>query len=177
MQAVNYPRNLDTNHHTPSRNVNSFRKWIPGAIMLAAICVVGLAGSADKPGEDIRWISQLAESGNSGAQLQLGLAYLEGRYGLKPDPAQGFHWLKLSANNGNAYAEDSIGSLYAEGNGTEKNPVLAVQWWKKAMHDGNHEARLHLSEALINSGQIQQAETLLQDNSKQKMNSNEFGRL
>lgn len=130
-------------------------------MLLAVIAVVSLLGSTDKPSDDINWLSQLAKGGDSNAQLQLGLDYRDGRLGLSPDAATGLTWLRQAAEQGNAFAEDAVGSMYANGNGTKKNPALAMYWWQKGMNDGSHEARLHLSEALIQAGKVQQAEALL----------------
>ena len=77
------------------------------------------------------------------------------------DPATGLTWLERSASEGNAFAEDELGKMYANGIGTHKNPSLAMKWWENAMRDGDPNARLHLSEALIESGKVQQGEALL----------------
>jgi hypothetical protein len=139
------------------------RLWIPGAMLLAVLAAVNLPATGNQPGDEVSWLSKLASEGDGGAQLQVGLAYREGRYGLKPDPVKGLHWIRQAAENGNAYAEYMLGSMYAEGQGTKKDMAQATTWWKKAMQDGNTEAREKLIEYLINSGQTQQAEKLMQE--------------
>jgi len=140
---------------------NQFKSWIPPLILLLAIALVSVLGSADKPSDDVKWLNRLADSGNSDAALQLGLDYRDGRMGLPRDPATGLNWLKRSASEGNAFAEDELGKMYANGVGTRKNSSLAMKWWKNAMQDGDPNARLHLSEALIEAGKISQGEALL----------------
>ncbi|MBI5041207.1 MAG: sel1 repeat family protein [Gammaproteobacteria bacterium] len=71
-----------------------------GAVVLAAI---GGHGTAIPPDQEIAWLSQLAANGDAGAQLQLGLAYREGRYGLKADEKTGSYWLAQAAHNGQSY--------------------------------------------------------------------------
>ena len=144
----------------PSSN-NSYKSWLPPLILLLAIALVSLLGSADKPSDDVKWLNRLANSGNSDAALQLGLDYRDGRMGLPRDPATGLNWLKRSASEGNAFAEDEIGKMYASGIGTHKNSAQAMKWWQSAMRDGDPNARLHLSEALIEAGKIKQGEELM----------------
>ena len=144
----------------PSPN-NALKSWIPPLILVAAIGIVSVLGSADKPSDDVKWLNRLADSGNSDAALQLGLDYRDGRLGLPRDPATGLNWLKRSASEGNAFAEDELGKMYADGIGTNKNASIAMQWWKSAMKDGDPNARLHLSEALIEAGKVRQGEALL----------------
>ena len=130
--------------------------WFPLALVAAALLTSILLGSPNKPRDELDWLSRLANNGDAGAQLQLGLAYRDGRYGLTPDAKTGLYWLKQSAAGGNAYAEDAIGSAYAKGQGTEQDTIQAEQWWRKAIKDGDRDARMHLADALIKSGQTKQ---------------------
>jgi TPR repeat protein len=148
-------------------NTGSFSKWFLGAMLATAAVAVILLGSAVSADDEIGWLKRLAESGDDGAQLQVGLAYRDGRYGLTPDVTKEMYWIKRSAESGNAYAEDALGSMYAEGRGTEKNIPIAMKWWKKAMQDGNQDARIHMSESLIKSGHTQEAEALLKPQEEQ----------
>lgn len=140
---------------------NPLKSWVPPLILVAAIILVSVLGSADKPSDDVKWLNRLADSGNSDAALQLGLDYRDGRMGLPQDPVTGITWLKRSASEGNAFAEDELGKMYANGVGTSKNSALAMKWWKNAMRDGDPNARLHLSEALIEAGKVREGEALL----------------
>lgn len=81
----------------------------PSLVSLAAVVVVGLAamtaeGAGTPARQEVNWLTHLAEGGDVGAQLQLGLAYREGRYGLTPDQRAARQWLHAAASNGNAYA-------------------------------------------------------------------------
>jgi hypothetical protein len=138
-------------------------RWLPLMVVVAAVAAAGLLGSPNKPRDELDWLSQLANNGDAGAQLQLGLAYRDGRYGLTPDAKTGLYWLKQSANAGNAYAEDAIGSAYAKGQGTARDEKQAEQWWRKAIKDGNPNARMHLADALIKSGQTREGNQLFME--------------
>ncbi|MGD8926564.1 MAG: hypothetical protein PVG20_06925, partial [Thioalkalispiraceae bacterium] len=96
------------------------------------------------------------------AQLQLGLAYREGRLGLKPDSANSEYWLTASAKGGNAYAADTLANTYAH---RQKGPAIdhasmeqAVYWWRQAAHAGSRDAELQLGEYLLNQGKQDKAE-------------------
>lgn len=139
----------------------TLRHWAPALLLVAAVAAISVLGKPDSANSELSWLKQLSDAGDSGAQLQLGVAYRDGLYGLKPDAKTGLYWLKQSANTGNAYSEDTVGVAYAKGQGTQANAELASQWWRKAMQNGDQSARIHLSEALISAGQVNQAEQLL----------------
>ena len=142
-------------------HTNKLVYWLPGIILLAVIAAILMFGSPNKPGTELDWLNQLANKGDAGAQLQLGLAYRDGRYGLAPDAKTALHWLQLSANSGNAFAEDALGTAYAKGQGTQANIQSAEQWWRKAIKDGDRSAKVHLANALFKSGQTQEADQLI----------------
>jgi hypothetical protein len=136
-------------------------RWTPVAIVAALVILSAILGAPNKGHDEVDWLSRLANSGDDGAQLQLGLAYRDGRYGLKPDAKTGLYWLKRSAAGGNAYAEKAIGSAYANGQGIHQSIQLAEQWYRKAIRDGDRNARVLLADMLIKSGQTSDANRLL----------------
>jgi hypothetical protein len=125
------------------------------------VAAAALLGSANQPGDELDWLSRLAHEGDSGAQLQLGLAYRDGRYGLTPDARTGFYWLDKAAESGNAYAEDAVAEAYAKGQGTVQDLQVAKQWWQQAIAQGDRAASLHLGEELLQEGRVSQAEHYL----------------
>ena len=112
---------------------------------------------------ELAWLSHLAETGNTGAQLQLGLAYREGRYGVKPDARTSLRWLSAAGRGGNAYAADVVANAFAAGQGAPLNPQLARHWWQLAASGGNADAQAHLGEALLAEGKRDQAVAWLRD--------------
>jgi len=105
--------------------------------------------SAESSPVELQMIAHEAMDGDSGAQLLYGLAYLNGRDGLKPDAKKAVYWLRRSARIGNAYASLMLGNCYAEGRGVEKNPEQAVQWWRKAAEKDNPKAQYRLGKAYL----------------------------
>jgi TPR repeat protein len=133
---------------------------LAGLALVAIITMLASQASGVANGDEIDWLSQLARSGDAGAQLQLGLAYLNGRYGITPDPVTGRYWLSAAAQNGNAYAADAIANSYA----SDKHHLQqALPWWQMAAQGGNADAQLHLGEYLLDNGQDHQAVDWLRD--------------
>jgi len=82
-------------------------RWL-AAIAAGGLLLTLLAHGAHRPSDtqELDWLSRLAAADDAGAQLQLGLAYRDGRYGLAPDARTGQYWLDRAARNGQAYAAD-----------------------------------------------------------------------
>lgn len=159
---ISMPSGTSSNTTEPAvKTIGNMWRWLPLAVVAVAVGASSLIGAPNKPRDELDWLSRLANNGDAGAQLQLGLAYRDGRYGLTPDAKTGLYWLRQSAKGGNAYAEDAIANAYAKGQGTAPDEKLAEQWWRKAIKDGDHDARLHLATALIQRGQTQAADRLL----------------
>lgn len=124
------------------------------AVLLAALSS-GPAG-ADATSGELAAITNAAGRGNQGAQLLLGLSYLEGRDGLKPDAGKAYYWLGLSAQEGQAYAQYRVGRMAADGVGTAVDLRQAVEWWGKAAAQGQENAQLALGEAYLQGRGVKQ---------------------
>jgi len=167
MQLVNDSKELfdvgDTSYKVSGKPERSWlvSNLLPVGLLAAAIAASLLLGNHVKSGDELDWLTHLANQGDTGAQLQLGLAYRDGRYGLVPDAKTGLYWLRRSAAGGSAYAEDAIGIAYAKGQGTAQDNGAAEQWWHKAINHGDHEARIHLADALIQAGRTSEGNELL----------------
>jgi len=120
--------------------------------IIAAGVLLAVRDSGVSPGGELDWLSHLARSGDAGAQMELGLAYRDGRYGLETDPRTGLYWLTTAAENGNAYAADAVGNAYAVGQGTHRDAQQALHWWRLAARGGNADAERQLASQLIASG-------------------------
>ena len=137
------------------------RRGLLGVLAVTGVMFVSMAARSAGAPDNLDWLSHMARNGEPGAQLQLGLAYRDGRYGLAQDAKTGLYWMKQAASHANSYAEDAVGVAYARGQGTSQDPQLASQWLRKAIHDGNRQARVHLGEVLVQTGHLHQAEQLL----------------
>lgn len=86
-----------------ARQTNGGR-WL-AAVAAGGLLLTLLMHAAHRPSDaqELDWLSRLANAGDAGAQLQLGLAYRDGRYGLATDPRTGQYWLDRAARNGQVY--------------------------------------------------------------------------
>jgi TPR repeat protein len=135
------------------RRTASIGLVIAGILGLLAFMAVQGAGGIPS-NRELDWLNQLARSGDAGAQLQLGLAYREGRYGLTPNLQISKHWLTEAAQNGNAYAADQVANMLAHNQQDEKQ---AVQWWHRGAQGGNVDAEVKLAEFDMQNGNDKKA--------------------
>ena len=147
MHAAQYTQHLMPFHSGTGSPGGGGRRWAPLLIGAGALAVAGLLARPVAPPTEAGWLAQLAESGDAGAQLELGLAYRDGLDGLKANPRTALYWLKRSAQGGNAYAADQLANAYAQGDGTAADPELARRWWQAAARDGNADAKRHLGQS------------------------------
>ena len=84
-------------------------------------------------------LTQLAESGDANAEIEIANRYLDGT-GTPRNAAAGFRWMTRAAKQGNPAAQYVLGSLYQKGTGTAADPVLAMHWYEAAALQGNRKA-------------------------------------
>lgn len=76
-----------------------------------------------------------AESGNTLAQAQIGMAYIGGD-GSKQDISKGLYWLTKSANGGNIEGQYLLGRYYVLKGKNEKDFQRAAKWLRKTANKG-----------------------------------------
>ncbi len=86
---------------------------------------------------------QLAEQGNTEAQFQAGLIYVNGQ-GIAKDYKQAVVWFDKAAKQGHREAQTKLGFMYATGKGVEQNYNSAFYWWYKASEQGDVIAQYNL---------------------------------
>jgi len=94
--------------------------------------------------DDIR---EKAENGDSGAQVELGLRYHDGR-GVPRDDKVAVAWFRKAADRGDAQAQFNMGVSYEHGIGVERDAAKAVAWYRKAADQGYARAQTGLGYAL-----------------------------
>ena len=85
----------------------------------------------------------LAEQGDAGAQINLGVMYEDGR-GVPQDHAEAVKWFKMAAAQGNAEAQHNLGFMYGHGEGVPQDYAEAVKWFRKAANQGVARAQYNL---------------------------------
>jgi TPR repeat protein len=84
----------------------------------------------------IALISQLAELGEASAQLDLGILYSQGRYGLEKSTDKAFQWYMRSAVQGNPSALYNMGLAYRFGRGVSADMDAAVDYFQQSYDAG-----------------------------------------
>ena len=141
------------------------KNWFTGLrfSLLLSFCVLLLAcsdyqqaRSAYAAGDYIKahqLFQALAESGDTKAQYDLSLMYIQG-IGAKQNIEQGLVWLNRAAEKGNIEAMLELGVLYQKLDTLEKAPQLALYWFEKAAMAGSAVGQYNLAHTYMDGGQI-----------------------
>ena len=85
-----------------------------------------------------------ARAGNTDAQAELGLNYLNG-VGVAADENFALDWLQLAAENGQPVAQYTLATLYAREGSAIHDPATAKYWYQLAAENGNRMAMNNLA--------------------------------
>lgn len=106
------------------------------------IGMIYLQGAEDIPSDlqkAIQWFTRGSEAGSTDSCLFLGTCYQHGM-GVEPDGEKAISYYTRACKPGAPSTEMAvmnIGSIYEEGmEGVEKNPEIAIQWYKKGAGEG-----------------------------------------
>jgi TPR repeat protein len=101
---------------------------------------MGRAGNV--PGS-LALLQLAAESGDTRAAAELGLALVEGR-GVPPDPEASRKWLEAATKDGWIDALYTLGVVHDNGLGVPRDPVQAAKWWRLAADQRDAQAQFNL---------------------------------
>jgi TPR repeat protein len=107
--------------------------------------------SAQGTSQQIAALHARAQSGDSKAEVQLGMAYASGD-GVAADEKEAVKWFRRAAEKGNAAGEYSLAEMYLTGRGVEPDISQAVKWLSRAAESGDARAQFNLA-ALYVEGQ------------------------
>lgn len=112
-------------------------------------CGEKAAGNKTETAEQVAMVKELtreeketkrkAETGDAGAQYELGKMY------YKKDYAKAAEWWQKAAEQGYAPAQDALGVMYANGQGVPKDTAKAAELLKKAAAQGDSDAQYNLA--------------------------------
>ena len=91
-------------------------------------------------------LNALAGTGNSKAELLLGLKFLDGDGVIANEP-EAAKWLERAAGQNEPFAAYRLGTLYERGHGLPADPGKAAQWYEMAAKEGNRKAMHNLAVA------------------------------
>ena len=85
-------------------------------------------------------LKQEAEQGESAAQIQLGLIYLNGE-DVPQDYAESVRWFRAAAEQGDQRAQVNLGYMYRDGLGIPQDLAKSVRWYRMAAEQGHASAQ------------------------------------
>ena len=94
-------------------------------------------------GSALKELTALAQSGDSAAQVNLGLMYAFGE-GVPRDYDQAVAWYRKSAEQGEVLAEANLGIVYSNGQGVAKDAAVAARWFRLAAEKGDSQSQFNL---------------------------------
>jgi TPR repeat protein len=117
-----------------------------------ALGLVLLAEAPRQPTSDadLEQLLNQASTGSRRAEVMLGLAYRDGRYGLSRNPNAAVAWFTRAAQAGDDYAASLLGDAYAQGDGVATDMNAAERWWRQAALADDVHAESRLGLALVN---------------------------
>ncbi len=88
-------------------------------------------------------IRPLAESGDSQAQVTLGVMYDFG-HGVEKDPGEAIKWYIKAAEQGIPIVQHDVGVKYFQGQGVEQDFTKAIYWWEQSASAGIADSQFNL---------------------------------
>lgn len=108
---------------------------------LSVIYKEGLANGIQNPKKARDWLEKAARAGVDTAQIELGIALINGTDGPK-DLKAGFRVLNGAALAGNVIAQNRIAHMYLDGIGVEPSKIEAAKWHILARRAGRFDITL-----------------------------------
>lgn len=129
----------------PRIQANAERGSIQQEIELAGAYFEGRGVSRDEK-QAAYWYEKAANSGDPGAQLQIGFFY-EAGVGVERDPARAALWFQRAIASGSVAAKVNLGVAYMWGSGVRKDPELATKLFREAAEKGSGAGAYFLADA------------------------------
>lgn len=85
-----------------------------------------------------------AKNGNTDAQYQIGIMFLEGE-GMKANPEDAAYWFRKAAQNGHVLSQFEIGRCFLTGTGVQADERMAAEWFWRAAEQGDPDAALYVA--------------------------------
>lgn len=91
------------------------------------------------------YYKERAEQGDSSAQFELGVIYLEGTDGVEQSYEKAAYWFEKAAKQDDVIAQYNLGIMYKTGKGVEQSYGKAVYWLEKSAVLGDDKAPFSLA--------------------------------
>jgi len=126
------------------------------ALMTAILWLssLGMQGSS----QQLDALRARAQSGDSKAEVQLGIAYASGD-GVATDEKEAVKWFRKAAEKGDAAGEYSLAEMYLMGRGVEQDISQAVNWLSRSAEAGDARAQFNLAALYVQGLGVSKDET------------------
>lgn len=122
-------------------------------VLAASAVAIALAAARPHHPLDASIRAQLYQQATVGqsskAEVELGIAYRDGQYGLQRDLHAATGWFKKAAAAGDPNAAALLGDAYERGEGVAQDHVAALHWWHQAAAAGNAHATTEIGQTLM----------------------------
>ena len=129
----------------PRIQAGAERGSIQHEIELAGAYFMGHGVSRDEK-QAAYWYEKAANSGDPGAQQQIGYFY-EAGIGVERNPARAVSWFERAVSGGSVAAKVNLGVAYMWGEGVRKDPEFATQLFREAAEKGSGAGACFLADA------------------------------
>ena len=85
--------------------------------------------------EEAKQVAEAAHQGDTVAQYNLGVMYLNG-YGVAQNSTEAVKWFRKAAEHGHALGQNNLGVMYQNGYGVAQDYKEAIKWYRKAAIQG-----------------------------------------
>jgi TPR repeat protein len=127
--------------HQPSKALSAARYLALIVFLLGGFCSAAFAETPLPKTLDA--LKAKAAQGDAQAQLNLGIAYHDGK-GVPRDDVEAVKWYRQAAAQGNAQAQSNLGVMYHQGEGVPRDDAEAVKWYRQAAAQGDAWAQYNL---------------------------------
>jgi TPR repeat protein len=101
------------------------------------------AAASEKLSGHVAELKKKALSGDTKAQVRLGIAFERGQ-GVEKNVSEAIHWYHIAADRGNPVAQTNLAYLYENGANGSKDPSEAAKWYLRAAVSGFVRAQFNL---------------------------------
>ena len=94
--------------------------------------VLSMPVCAELAGLKVGEIKQLAQQGETTAQVEMGLIFQYGQAGVAKDHEKALTWFCRAAYQGSAFGQKNLGWMFLIGQGVERDEAIAAYWFEQA---------------------------------------------
>lgn len=127
----------------PDQAMSAYNTAVNDGYAAAMVNYGMLMGRLGDDKAEFAYYQKAADSGNTLAAYNLGVAYRDG-LGTQPDVQKALQWFEKAAAEGDDTAAFNIGVIYDEGQLVDTDDQTAIAWYDLAAQRGNIDAMINL---------------------------------